>query len=76
MPTIWLTLLRTWYDGNTAESPAYGGDFDLALRAIKARTVIMPGQHDSYFPAVGSDYDASKIPNAVWPARSRRSGAT
>ena len=60
-----LTLLRTWYDGNIADGAAYGGDFDAALRAIKARAVIMPGQYDSYFPPVDSEYEASKIPNAV-----------
>jgi homoserine O-acetyltransferase len=35
------------------------------LRAIKARAVIMPGQYDSYFPPVDSEYEASKISNAV-----------
>jgi homoserine O-acetyltransferase len=35
------------------------------LRAIKARAVIMPGQYDSYFAPVDSEYEASKSPNAV-----------
>jgi homoserine O-acetyltransferase len=60
-----LTLLQSWYDGNIADSAAYGGDFTAALGAIKARTVIMPGQYDTYFPPADSEYEASKIPNAV-----------
>jgi homoserine O-acetyltransferase/O-succinyltransferase len=56
-----LTLLQTWYDGDVGN----GGDYDAALRSIKARTVIMPGQYDSYFPPADSEYEASKIPGAV-----------
>jgi homoserine O-acetyltransferase len=56
-----LTLLQTWYDGDIAG----GGDYAAALGAIKARTVIMPGQYDSYFPPVDSEYEASKIPGAM-----------
>jgi homoserine O-acetyltransferase len=59
-----LTLLQTWYDGDIADG-THGGDFDSALVAIKARTVIMPGQYDSYFPPADSEYEASKIPGAV-----------
>jgi homoserine O-acetyltransferase len=56
-----LTLLQTWYDGDIAS----GGDYAAALGSIKARTVIMPGQYDSYFPPVDSEYEASKIPGAI-----------
>jgi homoserine O-acetyltransferase len=56
-----LTLLQTWYDGDIAA----GGDYDAALGSIKARTVIMPGQYDSYFPPADSEYEASMIPGAV-----------
>ena len=55
-----LTLLQTWYDGDIAA----GGDYDVALGGIKARAVIMPGQYDSYFPPVDSQYEASRIPGA------------
>jgi homoserine O-acetyltransferase len=60
-----LTLLQTWYDGDISDSPAFDGHFEVALQSIKARTVIMPGQYDSYFPPVDSEYEASRIPNAV-----------
>ena len=56
-----LTLLQTWYDGDIAA----GDDFDAALRSITARAVIMPGQYDTYFPPVDSEYEASRMPSAV-----------
>jgi homoserine O-acetyltransferase len=59
-----LSMLSTWHDGDISDSATYKGDFDRALGAIKARTIIMPGQYDSYFPPVDSDYEASRIPGA------------
>jgi homoserine O-acetyltransferase len=57
-------MLWTWFNADISDSPAYNGDFDKALGAIKARTIICPGQYDSYFPPVDSAYEASKIPGA------------
>ena len=59
-----LSMLWTWEHGDISDSPAYEGDLDRALGAIKARTIIMPGQYDSYFPPVDSEYEASRIPGA------------
>ena len=59
-----LAMLWTWFNADISDSPAYGGDFDKALGEIKARTIILPGQYDSYFPPVDSVYEASKIPGA------------
>ena len=56
-----LTLLQTWYDGDISA----GGDYPAALAAIKARTVIMPGQYDRYFPPVDCEDAARQMPNAV-----------
>jgi homoserine O-acetyltransferase len=60
-----LSLLQTWHDGDISDNPTLRGDFAAALRSIKARTVTMPGQYDSYFPPVDSEYEASQIPNAI-----------
>jgi homoserine O-acetyltransferase len=56
-----LTLLQTWYDGDISS----GGDYAAALASIKARTVIMPGEHDRYFPPVDCEDAARQMPNAV-----------
>jgi len=59
-----LSMLWTWFDGDISDNPAYGGDFEKALRSIKARAIILPGQYDSYFPPTDSVYEASLIPHA------------
>jgi homoserine O-acetyltransferase/O-succinyltransferase len=59
-----LSQLWTWHDGDISDGPAYHGDLDQALAAIKARTIILPCQYDSYFPPVDSEYEASRIPGA------------
>jgi homoserine O-acetyltransferase len=60
-----LTLLRTWDDGDISDNPTFNGSFVAALKSIKARTVIMPGELDRYFPPVDSEFEARNIPNAV-----------
>jgi len=59
-----LAMLWTWQHGDISDNPIYNGDFDLALRSIKARTFILPGQYDSYFPPSDSAYEAKGIAGA------------
>jgi len=40
--------LRTW-DAGDISSKLYGGDLTAALRAIKAKVLLMPGETDLYF---------------------------
>jgi homoserine O-acetyltransferase len=42
----------------------FGGDFDAALAAIRAPTIILNADTDRYFPPVDSEYEATRIPNA------------
>jgi homoserine O-acetyltransferase len=41
--------LVTWYHGDISANPLYDGDFVRALKAIKARVLLLPGQTDLYF---------------------------
>jgi homoserine O-acetyltransferase/O-succinyltransferase len=41
----------------------FQGDFEEALRAIKARTIILPAELDRYFPPADAEYEAKHIPN-------------
>jgi len=59
-----LAQLWTWEHGDISAQPAYGGDFDRALSSIKARMIVLPVDHDRYFPPVDSEYEAKHIPNA------------
>ena len=56
--------MDTWLRGDISDNPAYNGDFDMALGAIKAKTIILPVDHDRYFPPVDAEYEASRIPGA------------
>jgi homoserine O-acetyltransferase len=59
-----LALLRTWEEGDISAGPAYGGDLDRALGAIKARAIVMPGEYDSYFPPGDSQNEVKHMRNA------------
>jgi homoserine O-acetyltransferase len=45
-----LAQLWTWQHADVAANPAYGGDLARALGAIEARAIVMPAEHDLYFP--------------------------
>lgn len=55
-----LALLRTWEDGDIAS----GGDLGKALASITARTIVMPGQYDTYFPPADSHSEVASMPHA------------
>jgi homoserine O-acetyltransferase/O-succinyltransferase len=59
-----LAQINKWLLGDISDNSIYNGDFDAALSAIKAKTIILPVDHDRYFPPVDAEYEASKIPNA------------
>jgi homoserine O-acetyltransferase/O-succinyltransferase len=59
-----LAQLWTWKHNDLGDHPNFEGDFDAALRAIGARTIIIQAETDSCFPPVDSEYEASIIPNA------------
>ncbi len=41
--------LQTWRAGDISANPLYRGDLVRALRAIRARVLLMPGETDLYF---------------------------
>jgi len=61
-----LSQLWTWLHSDISDNPTYGGDFERALGAIKARTIIVPSELDRYFPPVDSENEARQIPGASW----------
>jgi homoserine O-acetyltransferase/O-succinyltransferase len=59
-----LTQINTWLLGDISDNTLYNGNFDAALAAIKAKTIVLPVDHDRYFPPVDAEYEASKIAGA------------
>jgi homoserine O-acetyltransferase/O-succinyltransferase len=60
-----LALLRTWFEGDISAGATHGGNLEKALGSIKARAIVMPGEHDRYFPPVDSMNEVSHMPNAT-----------
>ena len=56
----------TWRHADIGANALYGGDFDKALGAIKAKAIVMPGQTDIYFPPEDSAYEVEHMPNAEY----------
>ena len=59
-----LSQLWTWEAGDISANPTYDGNFEAALGAIRARTIIVPIDTDRYFPPVDSENEARHIPGA------------
>lgn len=54
----------TWILGDISDQPLYGGDFEKALGAIKAKAIVMPSETDQYFPPVDNENEVALMPNA------------
>ena len=59
-----LAQVRTWERADISDNDTYKKDFPAALRAIKARAIVMPSRTDLYFPPEDSEIEVSHMPNA------------
>lgn len=51
-PENMLVMLQTWQTGDCSQQEPYHGDFERAMRSIKAKTLVLPAKTDLYFPWV------------------------
>ena len=59
-----LSKLDTWQTSDISVGPIYNGDIEMALNAIKAKTILMPCMHDLYFPPEDNEIEANYIADA------------
>lgn len=59
-----LAKIWTWQVGDISNNDRYEGNFIAALSAIKARTIIISGSDDLYFPPADNAIEARHIPRA------------
>lgn len=59
-----LAQIATWQNADISGNDIYGGDFERALGAITARSIVMPSRTDLYFPPEDSAYEITCMPNA------------
>ena len=55
---------KMWQSHNVGDTPGFDGDFEKALRSIRAKVLIMPGETDLYFPVVDAESESRIIPDA------------
>ncbi len=58
-----LAKLSTWQSGDISANDRYQGDFIAALQGIKAKTIIITGSDDLYFPPEDNAIEADHIQN-------------
>ena len=54
----------TWYHGDIAADPRYGGDLPRALGAVRARVLLLPGETDLYFRVADNAADLPHLRDA------------
>ena len=59
-----LAMLWSWQNADISANAAYDGDFEAALRGIKAKALVMPSRTDQYFPVADSEYEVSILADA------------
>ncbi|MBA4115135.1 MAG: alpha/beta fold hydrolase [Rubrobacter sp.] len=59
-----LAMLWTWQNADIAATPGFDGDLEMALGAVEAKAIVMPGQTDLYFTPEDNEYEVSRMPNA------------
>jgi homoserine O-acetyltransferase len=76
-----LAQVRTWERADISDNETYKRDFPAALRAIKAKAIVMPSRTDLYFPPEDSEIEVAHMPNAelrvlesVWGHRAAAPG--
>lgn len=59
-----LSKLWTWQHGDISANELYHNDFEAALRAIRARAILIPCRTDLYFPPKDNAMEVEHMPNA------------
>jgi homoserine O-acetyltransferase/O-succinyltransferase len=66
-----LAMLWTWQHADISANPIFKGDLAAALRAIRARAIVMPCETDLYFRVRDNEIEVDQMPNAeLRPIRS------
>jgi len=58
-------MLHTWQTADVAAQPPYDGDFHAAMQAITAKTWVLPGKTDLYFPPEDSEIEVANMKPGV-----------
>jgi len=59
-----LAKIATWKSADISNHPRFGGNFESAMGAITARTIVMPCRTDLYFPPEDNAIEVALMANA------------
>ena len=59
-----LAMLWSWQHADISRNGTFNGDFAAALRAIRARAIVMPATTDLYFRVRDNELEVAQMPNA------------
>ncbi len=61
-----LAMIETWLHCDVSDNPVYEGNYERALGAIAAPTLVMPATTDLYFTPEDCEAEAALIPNSKY----------
>ncbi|MGB7247527.1 MAG: alpha/beta fold hydrolase [Phormidesmis sp.] len=61
-----LAMIETWLHCDVSDNPIYKGDYEQAMRAITAQTLVMPATTDLYFTPEDCEAEAALIKNSTY----------
>ncbi|PTB62048.1 homoserine acetyltransferase [Trichoderma citrinoviride] len=64
-PENLLTMLHTWQAADCSDQEPYNKNLELAMKSIKAKTLVLPGKTDLYFPPEDSEYEVQHMMEGV-----------
>lgn len=65
-PRNLMAMIDTWLRCDLSDNPLYQKDYALAMKAIQAKTLVMPSTTDLYFTPDDCAREAALIPNAEY----------
>jgi homoserine O-acetyltransferase len=64
-PENLLVMLYTWQSGDCSAQEPYNGNFEKAMKGIKAKALVLPGETDLYFPPEDSEYEVRNMNEGI-----------
>ncbi|KAI4697012.1 uncharacterized protein J4E84_000136 [Alternaria hordeiaustralica] len=64
-PENMLVMAHTWQAGDCSQQEPYNGDFEKAMKGIKAKTLVLPAKTDLYFPPEDSEIEVQNMKPGV-----------
>ncbi|MBE9064228.1 alpha/beta fold hydrolase [cf. Phormidesmis sp. LEGE 11477] len=61
-----LAMIETWLRCDVSDNPVYEGNYKQAMKAIAARTLVMPATTDLYFTPEDCEIEANLIPDSEY----------